>query len=75
MRESHETGATSNTTCTKREFENGDDHFINNFRPVTTGDWDFGAAVGACGINEILVGVSVNPSNGRPHGLRCRHCG
>lgn len=64
-----------NTTCTTRVFENGDDRFTNNLNPVTTGDWDFGAAKGECGLNEVLVGVSVNPSNGRPRGLLCCHRG
>ena len=38
-----------------------------------TGDWDAGTPKNECGLNQTLVGVSINPVTAQPQGLLC--CG
>ncbi|MBN2100746.1 S8 family serine peptidase [Candidatus Dojkabacteria bacterium] len=39
---------------------------------TSTGDWNYGNWKGECASNEIMTGVSMNPSTKMPHAILCR---
>lgn len=44
----------------------------NDRGSTTTGNWDQGFWKGECAENEIMTGVSMNPSSKTPHSILCR---
>jgi hypothetical protein len=57
----------SNAGCTARVFDSGD----NRFEGSPLANWDSGYFKGECAPYEYVAGVSISPSNRRPHALLC----
>lgn len=60
--------ASVSAVCSVRPFDSGDNRVT-----TTSGDWDFGAYKGECGLTSYVAGISVSPGSGRPHALLCCH--
>jgi hypothetical protein len=55
--------------CLTLAFDTGDNRGSRS--AFLSGDWDFGAYKGECGVYGYLAGVSVSPTTGAPHSLLC----
>jgi hypothetical protein len=59
-------GLGSPNKCDVRVFDAGDGRAT-----TASGDWDYGAFKGECGLSQYAAGVSVDPGSRRPHSILC----